>query len=166
MKNNILLKEIPKMHDNVLYIGDATEKIIDKLNSNKNIKECNFLSKKEYGEAKEKGKTKKVDLGNLRKFKKKRINYLICDYQNIENYLRIFIKDSIYITKDYIYFCTNNPEKIKKLYSRYNVEIKEKDNILIIDVTKAKNNKIKEFFYNIIDIINMVIEEITNMLLS
>lgn len=168
-KNSVLSKEIENMSGNVLGIGDFNKTLINKINKNINIINCNVLGN---GESDDDVKTrvKKMRISNLRKFKHKRINYLICNYDNINNHLKTFIKDSIYITKDYIYFCTNDIEYIKKLYNRYNVSIKEikcsDQSILIINTKKAKNNKLKEMFYMIADSIEKAIEIITNLLQS
>ena len=169
-KNSVLKSEIKNMYGNVLGIGNLDESIVNKLDSNKKIMICNILSNNSY-ENDEEGneKLKKISISNLRKFKKKRVNYLICDYSNIDKYLNTFIKDSIYITNNYIYFCTNN-KKIKKLYERYDITLKEvkcsDTNILIIDTSKAKNNYIKELIYKIIDFIEKIIDIITELLIN
>jgi hypothetical protein len=115
------------------------------------------------------GHTKKITLKKLRKFKKKRVNYLLVNYDNIGEYLNSFIKDSIYITNDYIYFVTDN-KKIEKYYNRYNTDIKtikcNNKNIYIINTKKAKNNKVKEFIYSVLDKFDKIVDIITNLLLS
>jgi hypothetical protein len=169
-KNKLLESNIKKMQGNVLAIGINDDNLLKAINKNNKILECNILSNNLNSNKKGK-KNKKFYLSKLRKkFKKKKIDYLICDYKTLEDFLKTFIKDSIYITKGYIYFCTNNPELIKKKYLRYNIkleEIKCSDNtVLIIDVSKAKNNKIKELYYQIIDGITYLIDIITELLLS
>ena len=167
-KNSVLNKEIENMKGNVLGIGDFNKTLVNKINKNTNITNCNILGN---GESDEEGKSrlKKMRISDIRRFKHKKINYLICDYNKIDKYLKTFIKDSIYITKDYIYFCTNN-EIIKKLYNRYNVEIKEvkcsDTNILIINTKKAKNNRVKECVYLVVDTFDKFVEIITNLLQS
>ena len=91
------------------------------------------------------------------------------DYDNIDEYLKTFIKDSIYITKEYIYFVTNN-DSIKKYYGRYKTNIRtikcSDKYIYVIDTKEAKNNKIKELFYGVVDSVSRLIDIITNLLLS
>lgn len=169
-KNSVLKREIKNMYGNVLGIGNINDKVVEHLYNNQNITICNILSKNTYnGDEKNSSKLKKISLSNLRKFKKKRINFLIVDY-DIEKYIKTFIKDSIYITNNYIYFCTKDKNKIKKLYSRYNISLKEvkcsDTYILIIDVKKAKNNYIKELIYSIVDFIEKIGEIITELLLN
>ena len=164
-----LKKELKLFSGNVLGIGDINDEIVNLLNENNNITELNILSNKSYNMGDRSGKGKKLSIRNLRKMKKKHINYLLVDYDKIDEYINTLIKDSIFITHDYIYFVTNN-KKIKKLYNRYDVDISEvkcsDKTIFIINTNRAKNNKFKEFFYSIIDFITHIIDIITNMLLS
>ena len=166
---NNLEKEIKNMSGNVLAIGSFDEKIIKQFIKNKKITDCNIIGDSKVTDDYTCGKTKKIRLSRLRKLKHKRINYLICNY-DIEKYIKTFIKDSIYITKDYIYFIVKKTPKLKELYNRYDVTIEEikldKEILLKIDVTKAKNNVFKEAFYSVVDFIKEVIELITNLLLG
>lgn len=167
-KNSVLISEIKNMSGNVLGIGDFDNKIVEKLDKNNNITTCNILGNSDYtGE--QTGRSKKMRLSKIRKFKHKRIDYLIVNYKDIDKFLKTFIKDSIYITKQNIYFCSNNP-KILKLYNRYNVSIKtikcSDENIYVIDTSKAKNNKVKEFIYRILDFFEFIIDVITELLLN
>lgn len=169
-KNKILETRIKKMSGNVLGIGINNKDVLKQINLNSKILECNILSNEFDGDS-GKGKGKKISITKIRKkFKKKRIDYLICDYEMLNDYLKSFIKDSIYITKGYIYFCTKNPEVIKRKYNRYHIKLEEikcsDATILVIDVSKAKNNKIKELFYQIYDDISYLIDIVTNLLLS
>lgn len=167
--NDALKKEIKSFSGNVLGIGDIKDELVKKLNDNDAIYELNILSNKSYNIGSTSGKSKKISIRNLRKMKKKHVNYLLVDYDNIDEYINTFIKDSIYITKDYIYFVTNN-KKIKNLYNRYDVDINEikcsNKNIYVVNTKRAKNNKFKEFLYSIIDFITHIIDLITRMLLS
>ncbi|MBP3765562.1 MAG: hypothetical protein J6G98_00080 [Bacilli bacterium] len=164
-----LKKEIKVFSGNVLGIGDINDELVKKLNDNEAIYELNILSNKSYTIGNASGKGKKISIRNLKKMKKKQVNYLLVDYDKIDEYINTFIKDSIYITHDYIYFVTNN-KRIKKLYNRYNVDISEikcsDKTIYIINTKRAKNNAFKEFFYSIYDYITRIIDIITNLLLS
>ncbi len=168
-KISVLNKEIEQMSGNVLGIGDFCKSTIEKINKNDKIKNCNILGN---GDSNEDGisKTKMMRISNIRKFKHKKINYLICNYDKIDKYLKTFIKDSIYITSEYIYFCTKEVDLIEKLYNRYNVQIKEvkcsDDTILIINTKKARNNRIKELVYLVVDTFDKFVEIITNLLQS
>lgn len=169
-KNKFLESNIKKMEGNLLAIGIEDNNLLQTINKNDKILNCDILSNN-LTKGKNGKSGKKFYLSKLRKkFKKKRIDNLICDYDTLEEYLKTFIKDSIYITRGTIYFCTNNPEIIKKKYRRYLVginEVKCTDKyVIIIDASKAKNNKIKEFIYQVIDSIVLIIDAITDLLLS
>ena len=171
MKEKKLVNEIGNMYGNVLAIGYFDEKIIKAINSNKKITTCNILGDIDNSKSKLTGKKqKKFFITKIRKFKKKNINYLIVNYDKIDDFLNTFIKDSIYITNDYVYFYTKNKEKIIRRYKHYKTEIKEykiKDEYLLIIKTKnKKNNKIKEFYWLLLDKIIDISDYISELLIK
>ena len=119
-----------------------------------------------------KKKVKKISIKKLRKiYKKKNVDYIICNFEHITNFLNSFVKDSIYINKTKLYFYGNvDKDLILKKYQRYDtkIDIKEyKDTCIIeIDNTNSKNNKIKEIKYTIVDGFNHVIEVIGDVLMG
>lgn len=175
--NKDLIKVLYKISGNVLCIGlpsnlniylDKNEKIItcDILtNERKNIKSIKESIKHPF-------KSKSVNINKLRKkYKKKKIDYIICDYDTVKPYLKTFIKNSIYINKNKLYFYGNvDFELIKKRYSRYKTKIdfkKYSDGYIVeIDNSNAKNNKLKEFFYYIIDTTLNLVEIIGDILMG
>ena len=151
-----LCKEIS---GNVVTIGVDYKTVLDELDKN------------------EKGKKrdKIVSIKKIRKiFKKKRIDYIICNIEDINRFLRTFIRDSVYINKEklYIYGSKNNIdlELIEKRYNRYNVIINiteyDKDVLVEIDNTKAFNNVLKDMFYNIADILYSIYNAIGDLLIN
>lgn len=168
---NNLIDQIKNMQGNVLGIGINDPKVLKQINENENIIFCDLLDKIEKGASGSKSsKSKKISLNKLRKqYKKKRIHYLIVEEEMVKD-VKNFVKDSIYITNTEIICILNEESKMKQKYKRYKTIIQEVDcldgNLLMVDVTKAKNNKIKEFFYSIIDIAMEFIEIITNLLLN
>lgn len=83
--------------------------------------------------------------------------------EELIQFKKIFIKDSIYIGKKniYLYFPKDlSYQEIIEKYNRYYVSIKiincHDGTILDIDATKAKKNKIKDFFYLIYDYLNEI----------
>ena len=154
-----LYEIIASMKGSVLAIG-LDEKLATKIDKNDNILKCdilNYESKKDIDSNGKKKKEKRINIKKLRKiYKKKKIDYILCNYEHISKYLNTFIKDSIYINKIKLYFYgVVDEELIVKRYKRYNtkIEIKKfKDSIIIeIDTTNAKNNILKEFKYKLID---------------
>lgn len=164
-------KELEKIIDgfssNVIGIG-TEKKLIDSLNKNKNITECNIINNKKT-KTNGKGRSKYIYIKKLRKvFKKKKVDYILCNYEVIKPYLKHFVKDSIYINRGKLYFYGSDIEidNLLARYKRYNIEYKITNNILEIDNKLSKNNFIKDCFYYIIDSINNVIDFIGNLLMN
>lgn len=171
--SNYLYTSIKKMEGNVLGIGLNHPKLLEALDENDNITECNLLSS--YTEPSNKrGKTKKVRISKIRKkFKKKNVDYFICRYESIPNIMNTLIQDSIYISRNYLYIYASDKEKIEKIkkkYERYQVEIESikcQDGIILkIECSKAKNNFLKDKIYKIIDYISNIIDLITELLIN
>lgn len=159
----------------LLGIGINNDQLMQAIQNNDQIKNCDFLNSLAVGPVINGPKLKIININKLRKrYKKKRINYLICNYSEIKSYLKTFIKDSIYITSQTIYLFGTKSEidfnLVMKRYKRYAVQISKLEYketfILIIDVSKAKNNKIMDFFYYINDSFYNVIELLSDFLVN
>ena len=173
----MLIYDIAKcLSGNVLGIG-VDEKITNILDTNERIIECNLLDSINTSSKKNKNgqKIKKISIKKIRKiFKKKRVDYVICNIESVKKYLKTFIKDSIYINKDMLYIYGIKDKDLKDelihKYKRYNVEIEEiKDNdtyILKIDNKKSKTNILKDIIYLIIDTIVNLLNAISDLLLN
>lgn len=156
-----LIDKVKNISGNLLVIGVESDKVIEEIHNNKNIIISNSLD--DDTKNKNKGKEIKRKVVSIRKirrlFKKKKIDYLICNIEKLNRFMRNFIKDSIYICKKEVIFYGNindyDINKLIKRYKRYNVviDIKEKDKefYLIINAEKAKNNKFKDLLYYIKD---------------
>jgi len=163
---------------NVLTIGlefPTVEQVLEKNDKILKSFSMNFNGKKRAKKY-EKGKRGKlVSIKKIRKiFKKKKIDYIICNIEDIDRFLRTFIRDSVYINKNklYIYGYKKNIDLVllEKRYGRYDttIEVLEFENQLLItiDNTKSKNHKIKDFFYNISDSGYWLINLIGDILIS
>ena len=168
-----LLKIVDNFSNNVLAIG-TSEKITNSINNNKKVLKFDLLEKTEKGiKIKRKNKMKKINIKKIRKiFKKKKTDFIICEYETIKKYLNTFVKDSVYINKNklYIYGTLEDIEFLVKRYKRYNVKIdltRKKDYfILSVDNNLSKNNKIKDFFYLIVDNFDKIIEFIGDIIMG
>ncbi len=174
-----LLDIIKKIEGNVITVGidyklldgfDRNDKVnvytIDQAKSN-----CGFGKKK-------KRKTSSGRTINIKKlykyFKKSSIDYFIVDSDEIKDYLKYFIRDSIFLNKKKIYLYGNKDsidiELFEKRYKRYqsNIEIKEfKENVLlIIDNSKSKSNWLKNKIYYLSDTVYNIVDFISNILTS
>lgn len=159
-----LANYIKTMSGNVLGFNIDDDKLINELNRNNNIIECNLLSDKNSN-IKGKGKSKIVNIKKIKKqFKKKKIDYIISDVEAIDSYLKTFIKDSIYINKNMIYIYTikgYDYTNIVNRYKRYKIDIKINEcsdgYIIVLNVGNKKTNYFKDKWYYIIDtLVNFV----------
>ena len=162
---------------NVLGIG-VDEKISEILEQNDLVTNCNLLnsySKETNKKQTKKKKLKKIRIKKLRKvFKHKKVDFIICNTEEIKKYLKTFIKDSVYINKDMLYLYNIKDEELKqeliKKYKRYNTIVEEiKDNneiILKIDNKNSKTNIFKDTLYLIIDTLTQLLNIISDLLLN
>ncbi len=158
----------------VLGIG-VDEKISEILEQNDRVLNCNLLnsySKIDNKTNAKKEKLKKIRIKKLRKvFKKKKIDFIICNIDEIKKYMKTFVKDSIYINRNILYIYNLTDEEYKKeiikKYKRYNTKIEEIDKeTLKIDNSNAKTNIIKDSFYLIQDTLTSLFNIISDLLLN
>ena len=162
---------------NVLGIG-VDENISKILEQNDLVLNCNLLNSyvsQKNKKQKDGRRLKKIRVKKIRKvFKKKKVDFIICNVEEIEKYLKTFIKDSVYINKDmlYIYNIKDNElkEELIKKYKRYSnsvEEIKDHNSIILkIDNKKSKTNIFKDYFYLIVDTLVQLFNLISDILLS
>lgn len=159
---------------NVLGIG-VDENISGILEQNERVLNCNLLnsfSNTKNTKEENKQRLKKIRIKKLRKvFKKKKVDFIICNIDEIKKYIKTFVKDSIYINKQILYIYNLNDEEYKKeiikKYKRYNTKIEEiDDSTLKIDNSNAKTNIIKDSFYIIIDTLISLFNMISDLLLN
>lgn len=165
---NKLKTIIKKLSGNVLGIG-LNEDLTTLIEKNNNIIECNLLNSCVKGKFKKSFFKKTIRIKKIRKvFKKKNIDYIICNYDEISKYLNTFVKDSIYINKGKVYFFGNIDVDLLKLkYERYDVKINLiNKNIIEIDTSLAKNNFFKDNYYRLVDFKNHLIEIIGDVLMN
>lgn len=166
---------IKKMEGNVLAIGIENEHFISALNNNNKVTTCNLMNlhgSNKTGKISKKGKT--VNIKKIRKkFKKKRVDYIICNINDIKSFTKTFVKDSVYINKSNLYIYGDTAydyELLVKKYQRYktkiDVDVDSSKFILSIDNSKAKTNIFKDTIYMIIDSINNFFDLISTVLTS
>ena len=174
-----ILKLIKNVEGNVITIGIKNSKIMDKLlknnkinlfDINKDDSICFFKNKN-----RKLNNSKTINIKKLNKyFNKKSIDYIICDIDEVKDYLKFFVKNSIYLNDKKLIIYGNNEDvdldNLIKRYKRYNVNIEittKSDNfILIIDNSKSKNKRILEKIYYIKDTLYNLVEMISNILVS
>ena len=151
---------VEKLEGNLIGIGLSEPKLLDRIEKNSKITECTLLNDETGALNEESGRgTKKLNIRKLRKkFKKKRIDTIICATEQIAQYTKTFVKDSIFITKGTIYFYGDDfemLENIQEKYKRYQVSTKQEkygqSYLYVVEVNGAKNHRIKEIGYYVKD---------------
>ena len=171
---NYLTDEIKKMKANVISIG-IDNKLIKSLTQNDNINVYNINKNNNTIGFRRKKRTtssgKNINIKKLSKyFKKKSIDYILCDYEQIMMYYKHIFRDSIYLNKEKIYFYAKDNIDIDYInkYKRYNSKIiikKFKDyNVVIIHNNQAKTNKFKNICFFIVDTVSNLLDFISNTL--
>ena len=174
-----LIDILKKIEGNVIGIGLDT-KLLDGFKNNNRVNVYTIdQAKPGISVSKRKKRTtssgKTINIKKLYKyFKKSSIDYIICNSSEINEYLKYYIRDSIYLCKKKIYLYGTKDEidvdLFKKRYKRYKsiIEIKEfKDSILlIIDTTNSKSNWFLNKLYFISDTLYNLVDFISNVLVS
>lgn len=179
---NKLEKIIKNIKGNVLTIG-IDDKLVNVALKNESInlysifsnKNDNRIFKRKNKKDTNKGKT--INIKKIRKYiNKKSSNYIIINFDEVFEYSKYIIKDTIYVNNNTIYLYLSNDlrnidkDTLIKRYKRYNVniEVYEYKNscLLKIDTSKAKNNWFKDKMYFIKDSLYNVAEFIGNLLIS
>ena len=177
---NKLESIIKSCKGNVLAVC-LDDDLMVKLNKNNNIGLVSIESSKsiptKVGVKTKKKKlngTKNIGIKKLRKyFNKKSVDVLFCNMNEMNEYYKYFIRDSIYLCIGTVYLYFNNDidkDFLIKKYERYNVTIETTEYkngcILKIDTSLAKNNYFKDKLYMIHDTLYNLIELIGNILVS
>lgn len=166
MKINKQLEEIIKKIDgSLLGIGIEDKKLINLIDKNNKITECNLLNcyVPDTTDTLETINSKKIP----KKFKKKSTNNIICNLQTIDKIKEEFVYDSIYIGNDKIYvYTTLEREETIRRYKRYcKINITKCSDGFIYELTiNKKITKINKFYYKKLDKIIDIIEIISNLL--
>ena len=172
-----LLEIIKKIKGNVLCVG-VDDKLLDGFARN-NLVNVYTIDKAQRGLGVAKSKKRNTGSGktiNIKKlykyFKKSSVDCIICNAEEVNDYLKYFVRDSIYLDKKKIYIYgkkeSTDIQLLEKRYQRYNakVEIKEfKENVLfIINNENVKVNWFKnkcfftqDTFYNFVEFISNVL---------
>lgn len=168
---------IKGLNGKLICIGISEKILIDNIRKNEQIFYCDLLNSDIFSKDKNKGKKKKdktLSINDFRKYyKKKKINYTICNIKDMYKFYPKFIPDSVRINSSYIYIygdVTYDYEKIEKKYKRYGAKIEtivdNKEFLLKIDLTHKKINFIKEKCLFVIDNIDRVIDIISDAIIS
>lgn len=171
---NSVCKYVKNMEGFLLGIGVQNEEILKQIEKNTSIKTCILLGKGQEGT--QKGSNPSVNIRDFRKkWKRKRIDYILADAREVFPYLKYFIKDSIYINKRKIIFFIpkeRNQEEVLEIlikrYHRYAVETQiEKcadGLLLVINILDRKQYYLKDRFYFVLDTIEEWLDKLSEVL--
>lgn len=177
---NKLESIIKSVKGNILTVC-LDSKLMKAFNNNNNItllsidsNITNGIGTKVKSKKKKLNGSKNISIKKLKKYiNKKSVDILFCNMNEMNEYYKYFIRDSIYLCNNtiYIYFDDDvDLEFIEKKYRRYKVEIEttkyKNGYILKIDVSKAKNNFFKDKLYMIYDTLYNLVDIIGNILVS
>ena len=99
---------------------------------------------------------------------KKVLCLVICNIDDVMNYLKYFVKDSLYITNERIYIYSeskkNDLTNIEKKYRRYINDVVNGDEYIIINTINYKRNIFKNLWYYIVDTFTSIYDFIGNIL--
>lgn len=173
-----IYKILKKIDGNVLAIGITDGKMLKLLEENNNITKCNLMNASASSHSrkeKKKRKQKNFNIRNMRKkFHKKKVDYIICNIEEVYPYMKTFIKDSVYINRRKLYFYGEikrfDIDKIKRRYQKYGSKIEQtfEENYFLITISneKSKTNKIKDFYFLIVDFLHFLYEMIGDLLIN
>ena len=173
--NSTLIKYVKNMDGSLIGVGIKDLDIIHAIDKNKKIIMCDLLNSISPDSKNiDKKRKKQKYIKRLKKqYKKKNINNMIINTDEVEKLLKTFIRDTIYINKDTIYYFSKRKtilEKIEHRYNRYtkNTEIiKYEDGyILKIDTTNTKTKFFKDKLYYILDTLSNIADVIADILIS
>lgn len=176
---NKLEEIIKKCEGNVLSIC-LDDKLMEAFNNNNNkvtlysvdSSKSNGIFRKKSKRKTNKGKS--INIKKLRKYiNKKSVDYMFCNMNEMFEYYKYFIKDSVHLNNNKLYIYAEkdiDKDLIIKNYKRYNTNIEYNEYktgyIIIVDNTKSKTNFIKDSLYFIKDTFYNIAEAIGNLLIS
>lgn len=164
---------------NVILIGVKDQKLLTMMEESQQIQQCYFLNSSSKAEQKKARwslrRHANIPISKFRKrFKKKRIDTIVCDVREMQNLFSTFVKDSVYICKGKIYYYGSkknlNIPSLKERYGRYQVTFEEIDlkdsHMFVVDVSKAKSRRLQELWYKLKDILQQASDLASDFLVN
>lgn len=171
---NNVLNRIKNYEGSILGIGIKEQKLKDAIWKNKRIYTCDLLEDEEeisgksicYNIDKKTVQIKKL----YQAYGKNKIDYILCNIENMNRFLPYIWRDAFYIGKKEICFYGKFTEEDASIFmqkcKRYNVkieQIKEK-NYLFFFMKKASIPRYKSYLYFWFDKINLFLDKISEIL--
>lgn len=170
MKNE-LISEIKKLQGFVLGIG-LDDTLQDAIYENENIHKCDLMENMQRGKGSSaKGFTKSISIYQLKKkYKKNKIDFIICNLEDIDIYMKYFLRDGTYIVKQKIYLygplSDTEKEALQERLQRYDfcITYKQKKNQSLFILEKKECHYLKNYLYFVQDSISSYLDKISSIL--
>lgn len=167
-----LEKELNCLSGSLLLIGELDDKNFP-ITNNKKIKSVFYLDSNTDCFKEDDVETSDIALNmhlrDLHKYFKDGVDNIYCNFDEIENHIPAFVRESLRITKKNIYLVFNNKKdykKIEKKYKRYNLNCNlysfDKCNIAIVEANDIIIHSFKELRYYIVDNIERIYDYISD----
>lgn len=162
----------------LLLIGLNDKSLLRLISNSNQIVNCDILNNNHYNNEtieNQGAKSKNISIKSIRKiYGRKKINNIICDYKHIDDYLKSFVKDSIYITNGsviiYGQMTALMRDSLVSKYKRYHIKatVIGDDNSYVVKLAigKIKTNIIKDRYYYISDGLKELGELISDLLVG
>lgn len=174
-----LLEDAKKITGNVVCVGVTNEEVLRVLSRNKKTSVFTIDFTKKFGFFSRKktklDKGRKVNIKKLRKtFRDKSVDAFIYDFNEMYDYFKYFISDSVMIGRGKVYIYGESrfvdPKLLIKRYKRYGteafLEVDGDSFLIIIDVEHAKTNWFKNKVYLVVDTFHNIGDMISVALIS
>lgn len=175
-----LNKDLKSFTGNVLCIGVTDQKIIRQLMKNSKISLYSIDRNPHKGLFSRNKKAKlngsqKINMKKLRKkFKKKSVDYIVCNLNEIYDYFKYFLYDSVYINRKKLYLYGSSkyidPKVLAKRFERYHaktfVETIGEEFLIIIHNEKSFGSFWKAKWYLLVDTFHNLGDMISQALIS
>ncbi len=175
-----LKEDLKNFSGNVLCVGLKDKKMLNILMKNNTINLYSIDRNPAKGlfsrskKAKMNG-SQKINMKKMRKkFKKKSVDYIVCNINEIYDYFKYFLYDSVYINRKKLYLYGESkyidPNVLAKRFQRYHaktfVETMGQEFLIIVDNEKSRCSFLKAKWYVIVDSFHNMGDMISQALIS
>lgn len=172
--NKQLIEIIKQIQGKLIVIGSIDESVKDAIEQCPNINQVDLLidnSKLKPDKFKFQNK-KTIYIKKLKKhYGKKRVDYIIANYDDVKYKFSNFVVNSTFITKKEVYIFSTlkqlNIEQLAKQFNYFNAEtslVKTDNHLIRVNTIETNNSKINELKYYLNDISYKLFQYISNFL--
>lgn len=168
-----IVSSVKKMEGFIVGIGIHNERVKEAVYNNSKITGCDMLENigKDTKGSSSTQKSKMVSIYKLRKkYKKEKVNTILCNVDEMDTYMKYFLRDGFYICRDTLYiFGKKNMvelEELKKRLQRYKMkmEYEEDREAYVIVIHKQKEKIFLGYFYFYVDTIMEWLDKVGDVL--